>query len=130
MHWSHRLGGIGFGVTGAMRSRHAYNTVGVLRITSKLEGTRTLKGTNTRRNPHRPKGEQQPQSVAPNPWCEMAARSGATKDIINVQRESMNNAKTGYSGVWRDTDSSSDGDREQQRSDERQQIVDVESSER
>ncbi|TFK52064.1 hypothetical protein OE88DRAFT_1644638 [Heliocybe sulcata] len=44
---------------------------------------------------------------------------------INVRRESMNNAKTGYSGVWRDTDSSSDGDREQQRSDERQQTVDT-----
>ncbi|TFK46716.1 hypothetical protein OE88DRAFT_1648457 [Heliocybe sulcata] len=29
----------------------------------------SLKGTNTRRNPHRPKGEQQPQSVAPIPWC-------------------------------------------------------------
>ncbi|TFK49466.1 hypothetical protein OE88DRAFT_1809749 [Heliocybe sulcata] len=28
-----------------------------------------LKGTNTRQNPHRPKGEQQPQSVAPIPWC-------------------------------------------------------------
>ncbi|TFK45235.1 hypothetical protein OE88DRAFT_1649464 [Heliocybe sulcata] len=53
----------------------------------------------------------------------MAVRSGVTKGIVNIQRESMNNAKTGNSGVWRDTDRSSDGNREQQRSEERQVVV-------
>ncbi|TFK53305.1 hypothetical protein OE88DRAFT_1643093 [Heliocybe sulcata] len=59
----------------------------------------------------------------------MAARSGATKGIVNVRRESMNNAKTRNSGVWRDTDSSGDGNREQQRSDEiRDTVMQRESS--
>ncbi|TFK50447.1 hypothetical protein OE88DRAFT_1645506 [Heliocybe sulcata] len=53
----------------------------------------------------------------------MAARSGATKGIVNVRRESMNNAKSN-SGVWR-TQTSNNGNREQQHSDERQQTVDA-----